>query len=235
MPPEEPREGEKTRTETEWKGLMTDKQNEVRARQGIQSELAVKTTKITELEERLRTLENAPKEIKDPDATVTRAELFAEKKKTKDELVDLYKKEKAQTTAEDRAKIVNDSFNKAIKTHTKEKDGKGLSFEEVMEGTRREIAKNTKTRGLIENDTNPGEKAYQIGLQDSVIAERYKMYEKTLVEQKKIKKAGFDSTTTPGEYYSQARVKTMSKADIKLHLKEIRESQRSWNKDKIDQ
>lgn len=229
------KEGEKTRTEMEWKGLMGDKQSEVRARQEVQSESAVKTLKITELEEKVRTLEATPKEIKDPDATVTRAELFAEKKKTKDELIQLYKEERTQLTADERAKFVNKSFNQAIKKHTKEKDGKGLSFDEVMEGTRREIGKNNKTRELIENDTDPGEKAYQIGLQDSVIAERYKMYDKTLAEQKKIKKAGFDSTTAPGEYYSQARVKTMSQPNIKLHYKEIQESRKTWNKDKIDQ
>lgn len=232
---EELKEGEKTRTETEWKGLMTDKQNEVRTRQQIQADLGVKTLKVAELEERIRTLEAAPKDTRDPTETVTRAELLEEGKKTKEELVELYKKEKTQLSADERATFVNNSFNEAIKTHTVEKDGKGLSFDDVMEGTRREIVKNPKNRELIEGDSNPGEKAYQIGLQDSVITERHKMYEKTLAEQKKIKKAGFDSTMTPGEYYSQARVKTMSAADIKLHHKEIKESQKSWNKDKIDQ
>jgi len=226
---------EKTRTEQEWKGLMTDKQNEVRARQQIQSDLAVKNLKVTELEERVKALEVTPKEsAEDLEKPVTRADLLAEKKKTKDELVELYKKEKTQLSAEEKETFVNKSFTVAIKEHTVEKDGKGLSFDEVMEGTKREILKNATNRTLIENDVNPGEKAYEIGLQDKTIAERKKMYEKTLAEQKKITKKGMESTTTPGEFYSQARVKLMSKADIKLHLPEIRESQKLWDKDKVD-
>ena len=220
---------EKTRTEQEWKGLMTDKQNEVRARQQIQSELAVKALKVTELEGRVESLEAAPKEsAEDLEKPVTRADLLAEKKKTKDELVELYKKEKTQLSAEEKETFVNKSFTVAIKEHTVEKDGKGLSFDEVMEGTKREILKNKVNRTLIENDINPGEKAYEIGLQDVTIAERKKMYDKTLAEQKKIPKKGMAGTEIPGEHYSQARVAGMSKEDIKLHLPEIRESQKQW-------
>ena len=231
MPPEN--EGEKTRTEVEWKGLMTDKQNEVRARQQIQSELGVKSLRVTELEEKIKALE-VPKDTRDPTETVTRAELLEERKKTKDELTDLYKKEKAQLSVDEQTKFVNKSFNAAVKKHTEEKDGKGLSFDDVMEGTKRQILENKVNRTLIENDTNPGEKAYQIGLQDSVIAERHKIYAKTLAEQKKTKKVGMDGSTTGGEYFSQARVKLMSREDIKLHYKEIQESRKTWTKDKVD-
>ena len=231
MPPEN--EGEKTRTEVEWKGLMTDKQNEVRARQQIQSELGVKNLKVTELEEKVKALE-VSKDTRDPTETVTRAELLEERKKTKDELTDLYRKEKAQLSVDEQTKFVNKSFNAAVKKHTEEKDGKGLSFDDVMEGTKRQILENKVNRTLIENDTNPGEKAYQIGFQDSVIAERHNIYGKTLAEQKKIKKVGMDGSTTGGEYFSQARVKLMSREDIKLHYKEIQESRKTWTKDKVD-
>lgn len=220
---------EKTRTETEWKGLMTDKQNEVRARQQVQSELAVKNVKLAEQEKEIEELMSSSGEdeesLKEP---VTRADLLAERKKTKDELVELYKKEKNILSEEEKTNFVNKSFTEAIKIHTVEKDGKGLTFDEVMEGTKREILKNATNRKLIEDDANPGEKAYQIGLQDSTIAERKRMYGKTLAEQKKIPKIGMDGTTVPGEYYSQERVSKMSKEDIKLHLLEIRESQKSW-------
>lgn len=219
---------EKTRTETEWSGLMTDKQNEVRIRQQMQSESAVLKVKIAEQEKQIEDLLSpgeTEESLKEP---VTRADLLAEGKKTKKELTDLYKKETDAVSEEAKTKFVNDSFTVAIKEHTVEKDGKGLSFDDVMEGTKREILKNAKNRELIENDANPGEKAYQIGLQDSVVAERHKMYEKTLAEQKKIPKKGMAGTEIPGEFYSQARVAGMSKEDIKLHLKEIRESQPQW-------
>lgn len=226
---------EKTRTEIEWKGLMTDKQNEVRARQQIQSELAAKNVKVAEQEKQIEDLLSSSGETEeDLEKTVTRAELLAEGKKTKAELVELYKKEKTQLSAEEKNTFVNRSFTEAIKERTVEKEGKGLSFDDVMEGTKREILKNATNRDLIENDANPGKKAYEIGLQDDTIAERKKMYEKTLAEQKKISKKGMDSTTTPGEFYSQSRVKLMSKEDVKLHLKEIRESQKLWDKDKVD-
>lgn len=220
---------EKKYTEKEWKGLMTDKQNEVRARQQMQSDLAVKNVKIAEQEKQIDDLlsssEESDESLKEP---VTRADLLAEKKKTKQELIDLHKKETDAISEEAKTKFVNDSFTAAIKEHTVEKDGKGLSFDGVMEGTKREILKNATNRDLIENDVNPGEKAYEIGLQDSTIAERKKMYDKTLAEQEKIPKKGMDGTATPGEYYSQARVAKMTPEDIKLHLKEIRESQKTW-------
>jgi len=225
----EPNKGEeKTRTDTEWSGLMTDKQNEVRARQQLQSESAVLKVKIAEQEKQIDDLLASSESPEDLEKTVTRADLLAEKKKTKQELTDLYKKEKTAISEEAKTKFVNDSFTAAIKEHTEKKDGKGLTFDDVMEGTKREILKNATNRTLIENDANPGEKAYEIGLQDTTIAERKKMYEKTLAEQKKNPKKGMGGTEIPGEYYSQARVGTMSKEDIKLHLKEIRESQKTW-------
>lgn len=220
---------EKKYTEKEWNGLMTDKQNEVRARQQMQSELAVKNVKIAEQEKQIEDILSSPGETDEElEKPVTRADLLAEKKKTKKELMDLHKKETDVASEEAKTKFVNDSFTMAIKEHTIEKDGKGLSFDDVMEGTKREILKNAKNKELIENDVNPGEKAYQIGLQDTTIAERYKMYQKTLAEQKKIPKKGMAGTEIPGEYYSQARVNKMSKEDIKLHLAEIRESQKQW-------
>lgn len=223
--------GEKTRTEKEWDGLMTDKKNEVRARQQLQSESGVKDLKIAELNEKLRNSESAPNEpTKDPNETVTRGEMVAENQKTKKELIAQYEKEKKELVEETRTKFVDKSFNAAIKLHTEKKEGKGLSFDDVMEGTKREILKNPTTRQLIENDTNPGEKAYQIGLQDSVIAERFAIYKKTLAEQKKAPKVGMDGTTIPGEYYSLERVKKMTRAQIREHYAEIQESRKSWNK-----
>jgi len=225
---EENKDGEKTRTETEWKGLMNDKQNEVRARQQMQSESAVKDAKIAEQNKQIEDLLASGESEEELEKPATRADLLAQGKKTKQELIDLHKKETDAVTAEEKDRFVNKSFNVAIKKHTVEKDGKGLSFDDVMEGTKRQILENKTNRTLIENDTNPGEKAYQIGLQDPVIAERHAMYKKTLAEQKKTKKVGMDGTTIPGEYYTQERVKTMSKEDIKLHLAEIRESQKTW-------
>ena len=75
---EEPKEGEKTRTETEWKGLMADKQGETRARQQIQSELAVKTLKLTEQEEQIQELMASSDDTKGLDEPATRADLLAQ-------------------------------------------------------------------------------------------------------------------------------------------------------------
>ena len=232
---EETNVGEKTRTEIEWKGLMSDKQGETRARQQIQSELAVKNLKLAEQEEQIQELMASSESTKGSDEPVTRADLLAEKKKTKQELVDLYKKEKTQSSAEEKTNFVNKSFTNAIKKHTTEKDGKGLSFDEVMEGTKRQILENPTNRTLIENDTNPGEKAYQIGLQDSVIAERHEMYKKTLAEQKKIPKTGMEGTTTPEEFISQERLLAIPAGAerekfIKDHYLAIQDSQKRWKK-----
>ena len=223
--------GEKTRTEKEWDGLMTDKQNEVRTRQQLQSESGVKDLKITELRSKITELEASPKApVKDPTENVTRGEMVEENQKTKKELIAQYEKEKKVLDETAKKDFTDKSFNAAIKLHTEKKEGKGLSFDEVMEGTKREILKNSTNRTLIENDTNPGEKAYQIGLQDSVIAERAVMYKKTLAEQKKAPKTGMAGTTIPGEYYSLERVKKMTRAQIKEHYAEIQESRKTWNK-----
>ncbi|MDO9463779.1 MAG: hypothetical protein Q7J67_00520 [bacterium] len=228
--------GEKTRTETEWKGLMTDKQSETRARQQIQSELAVKNLKLTELEGQIQELMlSSEGNGKDLNETVTRAELLAEKKKTKQELMDLHKAETVKSSEVERTNFVNKSFTEAIKKHTVEKDGKGLSFDDVMEGTKRQISENSTNRTLIENDTNPGEKAYQIGLQDPVIAERHEMYKKTLAERKKIPKVGMEGTLAPEEIITQERLLAIPAGAerekfIKDHYEVIQASQKTWEK-----
>ena len=232
---EESKEGEKTRTETEWKGLMADKQSETRARQQIQSELAVKTLKLTEQEEQIQELMASSDDTKGLDEPVTRADLLAQGKKTKKELMDLHKQESDKESASTRTTFVNKSFTEAIKKHTTEKDGKGLSFDEVMEGTKRQILENSTNRTLIENDTNPGEKAYQIGLQDSVIAERYEMYKKTLAERKKIPKVGMEGTLAPEDFISQERLLAIPAGAerqkfIKDHYEAVQESQKLWDK-----
>ena len=233
--PEEINVGEKTRTETEWKGLMSDKQGETRARQQIQSELAVKNLKLAEQEEQIQELMASSESTKDPGEPVTRADLLAGEKRTKKELMDLHKQESDKVSAEEKTKFVNKSFTDAIKKHTVKKDGKGLSFDDVMEGTKRQILENSTYKSLIENDTNPGEKAYQIGLQDPVIAERHEMYKKTLAEQKKIPKVGMDGTTAPEEFISQERLLAIPAGAerekfIKDHYLAIQESQKLWDK-----
>jgi len=223
-------------TEEEFKGLLNDKQNEVRSRQQSQAELAIAKAEVGSLTERIKALESAPKheEITDPDNVVTRAEMIAELKKQRKELTDEYAKDKQNMSKKEKEAAVDASFAKAKEKMTEEKMGKGLDFDSVWEGTKRYLKDNPSYRVVITGDKNPGEKAYEIGLLDPVIAKRVALDKKNFPDQKRTPKIGLESTETPSNYFSQKRVHGMTQEEIQANLPAIRESQKSWKKeDKI--
>ena len=219
-------------TKEEWTGLLTDKQNEVRNRQQTQAELAVAKAEMSSLTARIKALETAPKNetIENPDNVVTRAEMIAELKKQRKELTDDYLKEKQNMTAKEKEAAVDKSFAKAKKDMTEEKMGKGLDFDSVWEAAKREIEKNPGYKAVILNDENPGEKAYEIGLKDPVIAKRVALDKKNFPDQQRTPKVGLDTTDVPSNFFSQERVSKMTKEEIEANLPAIRESQKKWNK-----
>ena len=224
---------EKTYSEKEWKGLLSDKQNETRSRQQANADLANVKQQLADIKAQQQTKSSTVEEdTGDPDDVITRKELKEMKAKLKKELRDEYIKEKKTETKEARDKRIEKSFQKAIDSYTEEKAGKGLTFNEVNEGTKRMIAKNKIYKDLIFSDDNPGEKAYEVGLMDETIAKRYATYKKTLPPKTVANKEGMESTTSPKGFYSQEYVKKMAKTPgwIKANFAAIQESMKKWGK-----
>lgn len=235
---EETQEGQKEKyySEREWKGLLSDKQREAQARQELQARLAAKETqyedRIAQLEAKLAEKES---NIGDPDDVATVATLKKEIARVEKKLLDMYTKEKQAETKAQMEKRINKSFIDAQSKYAEGKVGKGLSFEEVNEGTKRMIERNPKYRELILNDPDPGEMAYKVGLQDPVIAKRYETYKQTMPNGKVTSKDGLEGSAAANSgYYSQDYVKQMSKTPgwITANLDKIRESQKQWGKEK---
>jgi len=219
-------------TKEEWTGLLADKQGEVRSRQQTQAELAVAKAEVNSLTARIKALETAPKNetIENPDNVVTRAEMIAELKKQKKELTEGYEADKQNMTNKQKEAAVDKSFAKAKEKMTEEKMGKGLDFDSVWEAAKRQIEENPGYKAVILNDKNPGEKAYEIGLLDPVIAKRVALDKKNFPDQKRTPKVGLDTTDVPSNFFSQERVSKMTKEEIEANLPAIRESQKKWDK-----
>jgi hypothetical protein len=216
-------------TEREWKGLLGDKQNETRARQEAQAEAANLRIQIAELKaQKASTVED---DTGDSEDVATFAAVNKKLANLEKKLVGMYTKEKEDQITAAKTKLINESFEKAKEKYTEEKTGKGLSFDEVNEGTARMITKNKIYRDLILNDENPAEKAYEIGLQDPIIAKRLETYKKTLPEKHITPKEGLESRPS-GAYYTPAMVQKMSDKEIDEHYPDIKESQKKWNQKK---
>ena len=214
----------------EWKGLMSDKQNEVRTRQQVQADNANLKGQIASFDAKIKALESAPKEIDNPDETVTRAELAKHRKELKEELRKEYMADKQNMTKEEKEAAIDASFSDARGTMTEEKMGKGLSFDEVWEGTKRMLVKKPALKAVITSAKNPGQEAYDIGLTDPTIAKRVALDKKNFPDQKRADKTGAGSTETPAQYFSQERVSKMKAPEIQANLPAIRESQKKWKK-----
>lgn len=219
-------------TPEEWSGLMNDKQSEVKTRQQTQAELAIARAEVSSLSERIKALESKPKDevIENPNDTVTRLELVNALKKQRKELTDGYENDKKTMTKKQKEAAVDRSFESSRKSKTEEKMGKGLDFDSVWEAAKRVIEKNPGYKAVILSDPNPGEKAYEIGLLDPVIAKRNALMKKNFSDPKRISKLGLDSTDIPNNYFSQERVSKMSEKEIEANLPAIRESQKTWKK-----
>ena len=219
---------ERMYTEREHKGLLADKQNETKARQEAQAKAAQYEVRLAELEAKLEKAATKEEDTGDPDDVATVSMLNKKIDKLEKKLLDMYAKEKLDMTTSDKNKLIEKSFKKAQDKYTEEKAGKGLSWDEVNEGTKRMILKNKKYRELILDDPDPGETAYEIGLKDEVIAKRYETYKKTLPASTVTSKEGLEGTTVPGGFYSQAIVAKMSEKQISDHWSEIEASMKKW-------
>lgn len=218
---------EKVYTEKEFKGLLGDKQNETRARQEAQAEAANLRIQIAELKaQKASTVEEDTGDLED----VTTLEVVNKKlDKLEKKLLDMYTKEKNDQLIAKSTKLIEKSFKAATDKYTEEKVGKGLTFDEVNEGTKRMIEKNKVYRDLILSDENPGEKAYEVGLLDPIIAKRHETYRKTLPTPGVTPKEGLETKRVPGAYYTPAQVQKMSNKEIDIHYLDIIESQKKWN------
>jgi len=226
--------GERTYSEQEWKGLMGDKQNEVRTRQQLQADKANSDRTIAEQRLRIKELETSTTKVKvgDPEDIMTRAEMEKALNARDKGLEDKYTKNETLKTRESLNKRLLASEDKSRKLHTEEKEGKGLSYDEVMSGTNRQIQENPGYRKVIQDAKDPGEKAYAIGLQDPTITKRLETYKKTLPLPGVIPKEGMKGQKVPGNYYTPQMVQKMSDAEIDLHYDDITESQKRWGNKK---
>jgi len=126
------------------------------------------------------------------------------------------------------------SVEKAKQKYSEEKVGKGLTWDDVLEGTKRMIKENKMYEQAIAVDKDPGELIYKIGLMDPIIAKRAETYQGSLPVGGVTPKTGLKGTTKPAGYMTQAYVKEQQAKDpgfVRAHLKEIQESQKHWNKD----
>lgn len=217
---EEPKET--VYSEREWKGLLGDKQNETRARQEAQAKVAQYEVRLAELQSKLEQKESG--DTGDPEDVATVALLNKKIDNLEKKLLGMYTNDN-----------VEKSFQKAQDKYTEEKADKGLSFDEVNEGTKRMILKNKLYRDLILNDPNPGEKAYEVGLLDPIIAQRKETYKKTLPPKTPAPKEGLTGTTIPGGFISQEALLKIPKGEIrekyiKDHWEQIEESREKWDK-----
>lgn len=218
---------EKLYSEKEWKGLLGDKQNETRARQEAQAEMANLRIQIAELKaQKASTVEE---DTGDPEDVATNAAVDKKIAKLENKLTGMYTTRETAKEKAEREKFIEKSWKAASEKYAKEKVDKGLSFDEVNEGTSRMIAENVKYRDLILNDKNPGEKAYEIGLLDPIIAKRKETYKKVLPEKGVTPKEGLETKRVPGAYYTPAQVQKMSDKEIDTHYEDIKESQKKWN------
>lgn len=217
-------------TPDEWKGLLGDKQNEVRTRQQKEADLAASNRTIDEQRLRIKELESSTAKVKagNPEDIMTRADFEKEMNARDKSLEDKYTANETKKSQESLNKRLLASEEKAKENHTEEKEGKGLGYDDVMAGTNRQIQENPGYREVIQNAKNPGEKAYSIGLQDSVIAKRLETYKKTLPPPGITPKEGMKANKQPGSYYTPQMVQKMSDAEIDLHFEDIQESQKQW-------
>lgn len=245
----EPKPEEKTYSEKEWRGLLSDKQRETQIRQELEAKLQSKDNDIallkSELENIKLRIDSKDDDIAsgDPDDYATMKHLkeaYSKLKKeldnTKKELIDSYTKYETEKTMADKNKRDEQSVTKAREKYTEEKAGKGLSFDDVLEGTRRMVERNPAYKMLIANDPDPGEMMYNIGLQDPTIAKRVEAYKKQMPSAGITSKEGLEGTTAPAGYFSQAYVQKMAKEPgwIKKNLQAIHESQKQWSKEDVN-
>lgn len=221
-------------TPKEWEGLMGDKQNEVRTRQQLQADKSVSDRTIAEQRLRIKELESSPAKVKagNPEDIMTRAEMEKALNARDKGLEDKYTANETKKSQESLNKRLLASEEKARSLHTEEKEGKGLDYNSVMAGTNRQIQENPGEKTVIQNAKNPGEKAYEIGLRDSIIAKRLETYKKTLPPPGVTSKEGMKGKKVPGSYYTPQMVQKMSDADIDEHYDDIIESQKTWGKKK---
>ncbi len=221
---------EKTYTEQEWKGLLADKTNEVRMRQQLQADKAAMDQKIAEQRIRIKELEASTVEGKtgDPDDIMTRAEVKKMLAVQKEELTKEYTTLETQKSQESLNRSLYNSEQKAREIHTEEKEGKGLDYDSVMAGLKRQIEENPGYTVVIQKAKNPGEKAYQLGLQDPIIAKRLETNKKTLPLPGITSKEGMKGNKVPGTYYTPKMVQDMSDEELDLHYDDVLESQKRW-------
>ena len=221
---------EKKYTEQEWNGLLTDKQNEVKTRQQLQADKAVSDRTIAEQRLRIKELESSTTKVKvgNPEDIMTRAEMEKALNARDKGLEDKYTKNETKKSQESLNKRLLASEEKARSLHTEEKEGKGLDYDSVIAGTNRQIQENPGEKAVIQNAKDPGEKAYQIGLRDPVIAKRLDTYKKTLPPPGVTSKEGMKGKKVPGAYYTPQMVQKMSDKEIDLHYDDILESQKRW-------
>lgn len=247
MGEEEKKEGiqteEKTYSERQFKGLLSDKQRAVERAQQLEAKIAAIETqydsKIKDLESQINQKEE-DLDLGDPEDVVNNATLKKLIKSLKSELAETKKEMKNMKDAylgekqSEKEKQAEKSVEKARQKYSKEKVGEGMTFDEVLEGTRRMCKENKMYEHAIAADKDPGELMYKIGLMDPTIAKRAEAYQGSLPVGGVTPKTNLKGTTKPAGFLPQKYVQEQAKKDpgfIKAHLKEIKESQKYWNKD----
>jgi hypothetical protein len=91
------------------------------------------------------------------------------------------------------------------------------------------IAKNKAYQQLIFSDPDPGEMAYKVGLQDSVIAERFEAYKKNLPGGVRQSKEGLSGTASPAGKITYEQMLKMPKGEITKNFDRIKKEVYGWD------
>lgn len=223
-----------TYDQRQWDGLLGDKQKAVQRAQELEGKLSSYDSKIQDLEAKIAQKEDD--NLGDPDdvatiATLKKAVSKLEKKvdDTEKKLRDEYVREKQNETKTHAEKRIKDSFAKAEKKYTEEKAGKGLTYNEVLEGTKRMVAKNPTYKQLIAADPDPGEMAYKVGLQDPVIAERFEAYKSKLPGGVRQSKDGLSGSASPAGKITYEQMLKMAPGEITKNFDRIKQDVYGWD------
>lgn len=234
---------DKTYTEKEWRGLLNDKQKAVEKSQELQARIvSLETTYEQRIKELEKQLNDKPVDynvdLGDPDAYATNKIIAKEMSSLKKELANALKEmsslkdEYIADRTQEVSKKQRESIEKARAKYAEGKVGQGLTFDEVIEGTKRMIAKNPTFQQAIAVDENPGELMYTIGLRDDVIAKRAEAHAVSAISPGKVSKSGLSGSTIPSGYMTQKYIQDMQAKDpnfVKNNLDKIHESQKHWS------
>ena len=237
----------KSYTETEYKGIIKDLQNERSKRQEIEFQLSQSKGDIEALRKTVEELKNSkPTELvseklefegKDDDYATVKEVKKNLKRLEKEAIAKTKAAEKAAKAAADykTAKANYDNSCRLAEEKYSRLASVGLDFKTVYQAAIKRIGNNKYEQAAIFHSKNPGERLYKIGCEDPEIKAKLDLEENqellNSMDSRKVDKDSLKgSKVKDDELYTPEKVKGMSVQQIMEHLPEIQEAQKKWKK-----